>query len=346
MSREAFVQGISYYLPESSLTNQDLKVQNPDWDVDRLEVKTGVRRRHVAGPNECSSDLAVQAAASLLAGLNVPPEEVDFLLFCTQSPDYFLPTTACGIHRRLGMRRSAGALDFNLGCSGYVYGLYLAKGLIASGLASKVLLLTGETYTKFIHPRNRTVRFLFGDAGSATLVSDDASGARIGAFDLGTDGTGGPNLIVRAGALRFPRTPEAAVERADPTGSVETDDTLTMDGQEVFVFTLARVPEMVGRLLNSSAITTQDVDLFVFHQANAFMNEALRAKLRIPRERCPVVLAETGNTVSNTIPITLCESGPALRPGQKILLAGFGVGYSWGAALLDWGRVLLQTPKH
>ena len=261
---------------------------------------------------------------------------------CTQSPDYFLPTTACILQDRLGLGTGCAALDFNQGCSGYVYGLALAKGMIAGGVARTVLLVTAETYSKFIHPRDRSVRMLFGDGASATLVTAEGrGGARVGALSLGTDGSGYRNLIVPAGGARTPLCAATRVETADENGSVRTPEHLFMDGPELFAFTLKRVPEVVRATLAAAGTELGDVDWFVFHQANAFMNEHLRAKLKIPKAKAVSYLADVGNTVSSTIPLALCDAGRGFADGDRVMLVGFGVGYSWGAAMLDWGAVPL-----
>ena len=263
------------------------------------------------------------------------------MLLCTQSPDYLLPTTACVLQDRLGLPTRCAALDFNQGCSGYVYGLALAKGLIAAGIARNVLLATAETYSKYCHPHDRSVRVLFGDAATASLVTGDAGGARVGAITLGTDGSGYRNLIVPAGGARLPRDAQTGAEHTDDGGSTRSDENLYMDGPELFAFTLKRVPEAVRTTLAAAQLDQRDVDWFVFHQANAFMNEHLRAKLKIPRERTLTRIADVGNTVSSTIPLTLCSSAGELQKGQRAMLVGFGVGYSWGAAMLDWGDVTI-----
>ena len=165
---KAAIRAIEYYLPETVLGSDDLTREFPDWSVAKIESKTGIRERHIASGSECSSDLGIAAAKKLFDSGAVSPSEIDFLLFCTQSPDYFLPTTACMMQAALGIPKTAGALDFNLGCSGFVYGLGLAKGLIETGQAKSILLITAETYSKFIHPRDRSVRTIFGDAAAAT----------------------------------------------------------------------------------------------------------------------------------------------------------------------------------
>lgn len=338
---EAYIAGIACHLPDGVVSNEELQAQNPDWDLARLEKKVGIRQRHIAGPGETASDLGYAAAAKLLAGMEVDPATIDVLLFCTQSPDYFLPTTACILQDRLGLPTTCAALDFNQGCSGYVYGLFLAKGLVASGMAKNVLLVTAETYSKFINPRDRSVRVLFGDGASATLINGDPAGARIGACTLGTDGSGYQNLIVPAGGSRRPLAADTGEEARDENGSVRSAENLFMDGQELFLFTLKRVPEVVNATLASDGAALEDVRWFVFHQANAFMNDHLRTKLHIAKERAPLCVEDCGNTVSSTIPLTMRAAGGEFSAGEKVMLVGFGVGYSWGACMLDWGRVAL-----
>lgn len=337
----AVVQSIAYHLPERVLDNSLLEAQFPEWSVEKIRGKTGIDRRHIAAEGETSADLAEHAARRLFERDGVDPASIDFLLFCTQSPDYFLPTTACVLQDRLGLRTDSGALDFNLGCSGYVYGLGLAKGLIETGQARTVLLLTGETYSKVIHARDKSVRTLFGDAGAATLVAgEEASDGppTIGPFVYGTDGRGAGNLIVKTGAFRVPRSPEGATEESDEFGNTRSADHLYMNGGEIFTFTLRAVPQAVDALLDAAKIGIHQVDLVVLHQANAYMLEHLRKKIRVPKERFIVELDEVGNTVSNTIPIALerARQKNLLKPGARVMLVGFGVGYSWGATMLTW----------
>ncbi|HEY3417993.1 MAG TPA: ketoacyl-ACP synthase III, partial [Armatimonadota bacterium] len=267
----------------------------------------------------------------------ITPEAIDFLLVCTQSPDFLLPPTACLMQDRLGLPTSVGALEFNLGCSGFIYGLSLAQGLIQSGQCRTVLLITAETYSKFIHPRDRSVRTLFGDGAAATLIQGIAGHEDyLGPFVLGTDGAGGQHLSVPSGGARMPRTPETAVEIEDPHGNIRSRDHLFMDGPEIFNFTIRAVPKMVHNLLEKTQRKLEDIDLFCFHQANQYMLEHLRNKLHIPSDRFLYYLAQVGNTVSSTIPITLTAARDrgALQPGMTIMLCGFGVGYSWGATLM------------
>lgn len=336
---KAYIRAIEYALPKNILSNKDIAKEFPDWTVDKISEKTGIECRHIAAEGECASDLGVMAARNLFSTGICTPDQIDFLLYCTQSPDYFLPTTACIMQERLMISKSAGALDFNLGCSGYVYGLGLAKGLIETGQASNVLLITAETYSKFINPGDRSVRTLFGDASAATLIQG-ASLKRemIGPFVYGTDGSGAKNLIVPAGGIRKPKNSLTSLIKKDDHGNMRSDDNIYMNGSEIFAFTLRTIPEAVNSLLEKSSMSIDKIDLFVFHQANKFMLDHLRKKMKIPHDKFVMAYECFGNTVSSTIPIALSEAKKAglLKSGMQIMLVGFGVGYSWGANLVEW----------
>jgi len=337
----ASISAIEYFLPETTVSTGDLSAEFPEWSVEKIDSKTGIRDRHIVGTEECSSDLAFAASQKLFESGACRPEQIDFVLLCTQSPDYFLPTTACLLQDRLGIPTSTGALDFNLGCSGFVYGLGLAEGLISSGQASNVLLLTAETYSKFLNPQDRSVRTIFGDAAAATLVgSVDAPTPLIGPFVYGTDGSGGPNLIVPTGGMRKARTAESGIASVDEGGNVRSEDNLYMNGAEIFNFTLTAVPQSVQALLDKSGSKLEDIDLFVFHQANKYMLDHLRKRMKIPEDKFQLAMSHCGNTVSSTIPIALkhASSDGKLKEGSLVMLVGFGVGYSWGATLLRWSE--------
>ena len=334
---KTYIKALAYTLPENEITNEQLVKEFPEWSVDKIADKVGINTRFVASENETSSDLAVKAAEKLfLENPNINKEDIDFVLFCTQSPDYFLPTSACIIQNKLGLPTTCGALDFNLGCSGYIYGLSLAKGLVLGGIANNVLLLTGETYSKYLHPKDKGNRTIFGDAGSATLISTEGF-AEIGNFSLGTDGKGAENLIVKTGGLRCksPMNDLTFDEKANPTSS----DYLYMNGSEIFNFTIEAVPELVKNTLLKNKLTNDEIEGFVFHQANKFMLNFLRKKLKINEEKFHYYMSEVGNTVSSTVPIVLYEK---LKNGElhgNILLGGFGVGYSWGGCVIN-----IKTP--
>jgi len=337
----AAVKAIERYLPSQVVTNEDLARRYPEWTAQRIEDKLGIATRHVAAADECASDLGVRAAERLFDSGACRREEIDYLLFCTQSPDYFLPTTACTMQTRLGLPKCIGALDFNLGCSGFVYGLGLAKGLIETNQARNVLLITAETYSKYMHPDDKSVQTLFGDAGAATLVSAvDKAPPRdrpwIGPLCYGTDGSGAMQLVVEAGACR--KRHSSGEVRYDANGNPQHDASLFMNGPEIMTFTLSVVGAVLKELLHKSALSLADVDLFVFHQANKYMLDTLRRKCGIPEDRFVMHLRDTGNTVSCTIPLALKEAelSGRLVAGSTVVVIGFGVGLSWGAALLQW----------
>jgi len=337
---KSHIAGISYHLPERIETNDDLARENVDWEMESLYAKSGIRCRHVAGPDETASDLGFQAARKLLSRGLVDPGEIDALLFCTQGPDHFLPSAACVLQHRLRLGKHVAALDFSLGCSGFVYGLRLADSLVRSAAARHVLLITADTYTKFVHPRDRTVRTLFGDGAAAALIGPAAgTPGEIGAFVLGTNGEGANELIVPAGGLRLPRSAATAQEWTDDAGCVRSKDHLYMNGKAVFGFAVAVVPRVVAELLKKAALTADQVDWYVYHQANKFMLDNLAVRSKVPAGKLVLYLEDVGNTVSASIPIALeayVEAGRIVS-GQRLMLIGFGVGYSWGACVVTWG---------
>ncbi|HVD98341.1 MAG TPA: ketoacyl-ACP synthase III [Cytophagaceae bacterium] len=326
------IKDIEYFLPERVITNREMEHEFPDWSAEKIEEKTGIQERHVV-VNETSLDLAIQACEKLFLKHN--KDQIDFVLFCTQSPDYFLPTTACILQNKLGLRRNIGALDFNLGCSGYVYGLALAKGLINTGIASTLLLVTAETYTKFIHKKDKGNRTIFGDGAAATIV-EKTSAEHIKEFVLGTDGSGFQNLIVSNGALR--NKYNALAPEINEEGNIRTENNLFMNGPEIFNFTIGAVPILVNEVLAKNGLTMEQIDYVIFHQANKYMLSYLRKKIKIPEEKFYMNMLKTGNTVSSTIPIALkdCTDEQRIKKGDKVLLVGFGVGYSWGATVVEW----------
>lgn len=332
----AWIRAISYYLPEETLTNEALTAEFPEWDVEKVYNKVGVRTRHLAGKMETAGDLAEKAARKLFEEYGIAPREVDFLLLCTQSPDHFLPSTACILQDRLGIPTSAGAFDYDLGCSGCIYGLAMAKGLIAAGLASNVLLLTAETYTKYLHPQDKSNKTIFGDGAAACLISNEKGLAEIGDFMLGTDGSGATNLMIRTGAARQPE--KTGLFDVDDDGHTNFDDYLYMNGSAIFNFTLETVPPLMKSLLVKNGMEKADVDYFVFHQANKYMLSTLRKVCGIPADKFYVNLEETGNTVSSTILIGLkeCLEKGIIVSDMKVMICGFGVGLSYGACMLKF----------
>ena len=329
----AFIKAISYYLPEKIVTNEELVEEFPEWSVDKVAAKVGVDSRHLAMPDETAGDLAEKAARKLFAEYGISPSTIDFVMLCTQSPDYFLPSTACILQDRLGIPTSTGAMDYNLGCSGCVYGMAIAKGLITAGIAKNVLLLTAETYNKYLHPSDKSNRSIFGDGAAACLISTDGF-ARIGEFVLGTDGSGFKHLIVETGALR--KKGKTGVESMDDDGHMRREDYLYMDGSAIFNFTLDAVPPMIKEILEKNKMRKDEINYYVFHQANKFMLNTIRKVCTLPKDKFYVNLAETGNTVSSTILIGLkdCITNKMINTGDKVMISGFGVGLSWGGTIL------------
>jgi len=324
---KAQLKAIEYYLPYGISTNDDLSKEFPDYDFAGFQAKIGIRQRHIADKDETALDLAQKACEKMFTRFD--RNDVDFILYCTQSPEYILPTTACLLQYRLNLRDSVGALDFNLGCSGYTYGLSLAKSLIASGLARNVLLVTAETYSKYINPLDRANRTIFGDAATASWISSSEN-EYMGKFIFGTDGSGFENLIVKNGAGRNRYDPNEFLNTYG-TDNFYTDNNLYMNGPEVFNFTINRIPEHTRKVLEANSLELGKVSQFIFHQANAFMLDFLRKKLKIDRENFYIDLEYYGNTVSNTIPIALKDYSQSCKfvEPQQLVLVGFGVGLSW-----------------
>lgn len=330
MIKSAYIRGISYYLPDKTVTNKDFAEEFPEWAIEKIATQTGIDTRHIASADETASDMSVKAAELFFEEHDISPALIDFVLLCTQSPDYFLPSSSCIVQERLGIPNSAGAFDFNLGCSGYIYGLSIAKGFIAAGVANNILLLTSDTICKYLDPEDKSTRTIFGDAATATLISTEGL-ALIDQFHLGTDGSGAESLIVKNGASRYPLD----FERSRTSKS--QDDYLYMNGIDVFGFTLNVVPDLINSVLQANQISKSEVDLFVFHQANKFIMESLRNVCEVDSEKFYYCL-EYGNTVSSTIPIALKHAwnDSSIEHGSRVLAAGFGVGFSYGGVLLRY----------
>jgi len=326
------ITNIEYYLPEKILTNDQLAKQFSDWSSEKIEKKVGIKERHIVKEVETALDLALEAGKKILK--NYDKDKIDFLLFCTQSPEYYLPSGSCILQDRLGLKTDIGAFDYNLGCSGFVYGLAMAKSLINSNIVKNILLITSETYTKHIHLKDKSNRTIFGDAAAAITIEKSET-EHIGEFILGTDGSGYRNLIVPNGGLRNRYNPNAQ-ELDNDSGNIRTDNNLYMNGPEIFNFTIKAVPKVVSETLAKNKLTLDDLNYVIFHQANKYMNEYLRKKINIPKEKFYLNLLHTGNTVSATIPIAIkeCLNNNIIKKGDKVLLVGFGVGYSWGGTII------------
>ena len=323
----AAVGPIALHFPELIETNADLQANNPRWDMDLIASKTGIHQRHIAGPDECSSDLGVAAAEKLFEEFDIDPSTIDFLLFCTQTPDYPLPTTACLIQDRLGLPTNCGALDFNLGCSGYVYGLSICDGLIRSGAAKRILFITAETYTKLIDENDRSLRTIFGDGAAATLIEahDEPS---LWGFKFGTDGKGANTLLATSNGFR--KEPQVA-----PRHRRRWKSDLYMDGPALINFTVGAIPGLIDEVLESAESSMDEIGFLLLHQATFKMLNQLQQVLEVDESRVPILLENFGNTVSSTLPILIRQMRERgdMGPELKNLMVGFGVGWSWAGCL-------------
>ncbi len=324
----ASIGPIAVYLPPRVETNEQLAQQFPSWNMELIYPKTGIAQRHIAEPDVCASDLGVEATKLLFEQHDIDPASIDFLMLCTQTPDYPLPTTACLMQERLGLSTHCGALDFNLGCSGFVYGLAMADGLIRTGSCKRILLITAETYSRYIHAEDRSLRTIFGDGAAATLV-EASDVPTLSAFQFGTDGTGADTLLATNGGAR------PAQDAHQPRHRKRWKSDLYMDGPSLISFTVGKIPQLVDDILEESGMDRGEVDLFLFHQATRKMLEQLQTRLDLDDEKLPIMLEHCGNTVSSTIPILIegLRRTGRLTPGMNNMLVGFGVGWSWAGAM-------------
>jgi 3-oxoacyl-[acyl-carrier-protein] synthase-3 len=325
------IKNIEYVYPDHKVSNEDLARQFPDYDFGKFEEKVGIKNRYWVSETQTALDLAELACEKLFQ--KVDREEIDYILYCTQSPEYFLPTTACILQNRLKLRNDIGALDFNLGCSGFVYGVSLVKGLINSTQVKNVLLVTAETYSKYLHPNDRSNRAIFGDAATATLISYSEED-HFGSFLFGTDGAGYDKLIVKNGCSKSPFN-QTAEEINYGSGNIYTHNNLYMNGPEVFNFTSSVIPNFTKKILEENGKNIDDINQFVFHQANSFMLHFIRKRINIDCERFYIDLKDGGNTVSCTIPIALKNYTNSIDfTSEDIVIVGFGVGLSWAGGLI------------
>lgn len=337
--------GVASAVPQASLTAEETAVVAGVElsEVSKIAAGTGTYRRRVAPAGMCTSDMCFAAAERLLGDLGWERGSVDALIVVTQTPDYHLPATSCVLHQRLGLAKTCAALDVNLGCSGYVYGLWLLSTLVASGSVRRALLLAGETATSFAAPQDRGVVFLFGDAGTATALEHDPAAPPMH-FQLGTDGSGHEFIKVAAGCYRNPASEETLLRKPDVDGVMRTGHESRMNGPEVFAFTLREVPGLFGGIMRAAAWQMDQMDAFVPHQANLFMLQYLAKRLKIPSEKVILTLEEFGNTSSASVPLALTHGLAArLRSGpMNLVMAGFGVGWSWGAVAATWGPMVVS----
>ena len=339
MKNQSYIDQIEFFVPPSRLSNKKLIEENPSWDVDKIYEKTGIKNRYIAATNTTATDLAVDAGKKFLDKYPEKKKEIDYLIFCTQSPDFFLPTSACLIQDRLGLRTQIGAIDINQGCSGFVYALSLAKGMIESNQVKNVLIITSETYSKYINDKDKSVRTLLGDAACCTFVDskrDDKE--HISKILHGTDGEGGKHLIVPHGAHKNPINDSSYIESEDSSKNIRSQANLYMNGAAIYTFTLTKIPKLFNEILELNKMTIDDIDVCIFHQANKFVLDAIQRKLKIPDHKMHRSYEEFGNTVSSTIPIGIKIEQNLKEEDKKktALILGFGVGLSWAGTIIKF----------
>ena len=316
------ISDIQYYLPPKLLSNEDLVFDNPDWRMDDIEKKTGIKYRYICEDAQTSKDIALLACKKIFNS-NVRRSDIDFLIVVTESPEYIAPAMSCDLQHSLGLKTSIASFDVNLGCSGFVYGLMIADSILCSNNYSNGLLVCVDTYSKYISSNDRTCRPLFSDAASATLITASKK-KTVGPFVLGTDGSGYKDLMVKnSGTIK----------------NIDTERNLYfMNGSAVFMFTMRVVPKAVNDLLIKEKCNTEDIDLFVFHQASKLVIDNLKRLLKLPNEKVFENYQLVGNTVSSSIPIALSQAKSAkkIKKGSVVMLVGFGVGLSWGATIIRY----------
>lgn len=326
------LSGLASAVPEYRVGLNRLASQFGDEAAKRISKSVGIRSRPIAPAGICSSDLCFEAAEALLDQLSWDRESIEALIFVSQTPDYQLPATACILQHRLALPSTCIAFDVNLGCSGYVYGISIGSQFISSGKVNRALVLAGDTVSQLVSDQDKATSPLFGDAGTATALQHQED-APLMTFELGTDGRGTQHLIVPAGMSRRRHSPETSIRVEKEGGNLRSEEDLFMNGAQVFSFSLERVPRLVRSALDSAKWSMDEIDAVVMHQANKFMLQHLSKRLQIPNEKFVLAMEDFGNTSCASIPLainTALKDQVTQRP-MRLLLVGFGVGWSWGA---------------
>jgi 3-oxoacyl-[acyl-carrier-protein] synthase-3 len=331
------IKQIAYYLPEKVITNADLANENPGWDIEKTEKKSGVKSRHISETDQTALDLAIRAVEKLFATGPITKEQIQAVIFCTQSPDYIMPSNSFLIHKHFNFNQDVWTFDYNLACSGYIYGLAIARGIIETGLADNILLITAETYSKYINQKDRSTSILFGDGAAASIISAE-KGMGIVDISLSSNGEKFDTFYIPAGGSKMPKNNDTINTTVDHSGNVRNLENIHMNGFAVWQFISKNVSEQVNRLLKKNNLGIEDIDLFVFHQASKMTLDSLVKMLKISDDKVFVNLENIGNTVSASIPIALkdAEDSGKLKRGDLILLSGFGVGLSWGSIIMKY----------
>jgi 3-oxoacyl-[acyl-carrier-protein] synthase-3 len=332
------IEHIEFYLPNKQVSNSDLQKIHPSWDVEKVGEKSGVYNRHIAIDGETAYDLACGAIDKLLINNKINLSDIDGIIFCTQSPDYIMPSNAFLVHKKYNFNHRVWAFDYNLACSGYVYGISIARGMIMSGMAKKVLLINADTYSKYIHPDDRSTSVLFGDGAAVSIISNSSSSEGIIDISLASSGEEYDSFYIPAGASRMPLSNKTKELLVDHSGNHRTAENIHMNGFAVWKFISRTVPDQINDILQKNNLVASDIKLFVFHQASKLTLDSLVKSLKIDPNKVYLNLDKVGNTVSASIPIALkfAEDDGNLSKGDLILISGFGVGLSWGSIILKY----------
>lgn len=334
------VRGVSTCVPKTIFENSQYTGFSEDEALKFIST-TGVVRKRIASPETCTSDLCLAAAEKLIDDLKWAKDEIDCLIFVTQTPDFILPATSCLLQTRLGLTENVFALEISLGCSGWIYGLQVISSLLSHGQLKKGLLLVGDTTLKPCSSEDKSTYPLFGDAGTATALEYDEDSTGLD-FHFATDGTGYDSIIIPDGGYRNSVSAESFKMNEIEPGIRRNKLQTVLDGMNVFSFGITKAPESINRLASHFNIELEKVDYFLFHQANFFMNEKIRKKLKLPVEKVPYSLNNFGNTSSATIPLTMCTeiSNKLSNSKNKIIACGFGVGLSWGSVYFEASNII------
>ena len=335
------VVGVSACVPQQKESNWTSSLI-PDAEREKLISTTGIEEKRVAPQGICSSDLCQAAAERLIAELGWKKEEIEALVFVSQTPDYILPATSCLLQDRLGLSKECLAFDISLGCSGWVYGMNSVASLVSNGSIHKALLLCGDLATRTQSYKDKTSYPLFGDAGTCTAVIYDETSSGI-KFHLATDGSGYEAIIITDGGYRNPPTEESLIFVDYGEGKVLTPMHTQLDGMTVFSFAISKAPKSIKSLCDRFAINFDQVDNYYFHQANMQLNETVRKKLKLPEEKVPYSMRKFANSSCATIPVTMVtERQKALRNShQRNMACAFGVGLSWGSAYFETNNIVV-----
>lgn len=330
------IQDIAYYLPDKIVSNQELKKDHPLWDMKLVEEKVGVYERHIADNCETALDLAYKACKKLFKKNNI--DSIDGIIFCTQSQDYIIPSNSCILQDMLKMSNNVFALDINSACSGFIYGIAVAEGLISSKRLNNIMLVNADTYSKYINKNDRSARVLFGDAAAVTLLKKTDAEKGVIDIQFSTSGNDFKKFIIPAGGCRMPKSDDTNIPQVDNSGNVRTLENIYMDGMGVLNFINSQVPRQIKRILKNNSLVKSDIDLFVFHQSSKLTLDSLPKLLRISPNKIFKNIHDIGNTVSASIPIALKDAldSKQIKEGKKILISGFGAGLSLGSAVIQY----------